>query len=75
MDLVTGGIYRHYKGKYYKALFCARHSETLEELVIYQALYGEMGLWARPKSMFFETVTVNGEEQARFVFVPEGIPE
>ena len=67
------GRYRHYKGKEYIVLGVARHSETEEELVVYQQDYGEMGLWARPKSMFMEFVNVDGKTIPRFQFVgPEG---
>lgn len=65
------GLYRHYKGNDYKVIGIARHSETEEELVVYQALYGEFGLWVRPKTMFTETVTVNGASQPRFRFIKE----
>lgn len=60
------GIYRHYKGQQYRVLGTARHSETEEQLVVYQALYGEFGLWVRPLSMFTETVNVDGEQISRF---------
>ncbi|WP_329742784.1 DUF1653 domain-containing protein [Dyella sp. A6] len=60
------GIYRHYKGQRYRVLGTARHSETLEELVVYQALYGEFGLWVRPAAMFAETVEKNGAVVPRF---------
>ena len=60
------GIYRHYKGQYYEVLGVARHSETEESLVIYRALYGDYGLWARPLAMFCETVTREGESCPRF---------
>jgi hypothetical protein len=63
------GGYRHYKGNDYRVLGLARHSETLEPLVIYQALYGERGLWARPAAMFSETVTVAGRAVPRFAFL------
>jgi len=65
-SIVVGGLYEHYKGHRYKILGIARHSETLEELVVYQALYGEGGIWARPLSMFLENVTVNGQLRPRF---------
>ncbi|HHF0384320.1 TPA: DUF1653 domain-containing protein, partial [Pseudomonas aeruginosa] len=55
MDL-QAGLYRHYKGQNYRVLGVARHSETEEALVIYQALYGEFGLWVRPLEMFTEAV-------------------
>jgi len=54
------GIYRHYKGQRYRVLGTARHSETLEELVVYQALYGDYGLWVRPAAMFAGTVELDG---------------
>lgn len=50
------GLYRHYKGGAYRVVGLARHSETLEPLVVYQALYGERGLWVRPAGMFVETI-------------------
>lgn len=68
MALQTG-LYRHYKGQQYRVLGVARHSETEEELVIYQALYGEYGLWARPLSMFCESVQVDGEQVPRFALI------
>ena len=54
--MITPGIYKHYKGNLYKVLGIAKHSETLEDMVVYQALYGEYGLWVRPASMFEEMV-------------------
>ncbi len=65
------GIYEHYKGKQYEVIGLARHSETLEELAIYKALYnseefGNNALWARSKSMFFESVNIDGKEIPRF---------
>jgi len=60
------GKYRHYKGKEYEVLECATHSETLEEYVVYRALYGQRGLWIRPKAMFLETVMVEGKPIPRF---------
>ena len=68
-NLKIGGTYRHYKGNLYKVLGLAKHSETLEELVVYEAQYGERGLWVRPKEMFLETIVVNGEEKNRFQLV------
>lgn len=72
-DQLSIGIYRHYKGKLYEVLGVARHSETLEELVLYKALYetefGKDSLWVRPKAMFLETVVVNSENVPRFAFV------
>ena len=63
------GIYKHYSGKLYHVLGVARHSETLEEVVIYQALYDDYAYWVRPLSNFQETVTSNGEEKPRFAFI------
>jgi hypothetical protein len=60
------GLYRHYKGNDYRVLHLARHSETLEPLVVYQALYGDHGLWVRPAGMWSETVEVNGQRVTRF---------
>ncbi len=65
------GLYRHFKGNLYRVLGVARHSETLEKLVVYQALYGERGLWVRPLSMWNETVTRNGVSQKRFTYIGE----
>lgn len=63
------GRYRHYKGNDYLVLGVARHSETEEELVVYQQDYGERGLWVRPKDMFASTVEVDGQTIARFQFI------
>ncbi|MDE3017388.1 MAG: DUF1653 domain-containing protein [Nitrospirota bacterium] len=63
---IPPGRYRHYKGQDYEVLGSARHSETEEEFVVYRALYGERGLWVRPKAMFTEAVTVDGEPVPRF---------
>lgn len=68
MSIATG-IYRHYKGQSYRVLGTARHSETMEELVVYQALYGDFGLWVRPATMFAETVELDGEPIPRFARV------
>lgn len=66
---LLAGIYRHYKGPYYKVVDIAIHSETQERLVVYQALYGEKGLWVRPEGMFTESVEINGETVKRFAYV------
>ena len=66
MDESVAGQYRHYKGNLYQVMGIARHSETEEELVVYRALYGERGLWVRPRAMFFEQVTVDGRSVPRF---------
>lgn len=62
----SSGVYQHYKGALYEVLGIAQHSESGERLVIYRALYGQFGLWARPWAMFQETVVHHGIEQARF---------
>jgi len=64
--LQPGKKYRHFKGGEYLVLHLARHSETLEEMVVYQALYGERGIWVRPLAMFLEKVAVDGELVHRF---------
>lgn len=58
--------YRHFKGNIYKVLHVAKHSETLEEYVVYQAMYGNRDIWIRPKSMFEETITRDGITMKRF---------
>jgi len=63
------GLYRHYKGLDYRVLGVARHSENEEEVVVYQALYGEFGLWVRPLAMFVESVEVDGEQVPRFALI------
>jgi hypothetical protein len=63
------GLYQHYSGKHYRVLGLSRHSETLEEFVVYQALYGDYGLWVRPLGMFQESVEVNGKLVPRFRFL------
>jgi len=72
MSIATG-IYRHYKGQSYRVIGIARHSETMEELVVYQALYGDHGLWVRPAAMFAETVELEGEPIPRFALI-EAMP-
>ncbi|MCW2291828.1 hypothetical protein M2262_001878 [Pseudomonas sp. BIGb0408] len=63
------GLYRHYKGPEYRVLGVARHSETEEDVVVYQALYGEYGLWVRPLEMFQGEVELDGKRVPRFAFV------
>lgn len=63
------GRYRHYKGNEYLVIDVARHSETLEELIVYRQDYGEKGLWVRPKEMFLENVTVEGKTLPRFEYM------
>lgn len=63
------GIYRHYKGNLYELIDVANHSETLEKMVVYRALYGDKELWVRPATMWDETVTVDGKDVKRFELV------
>lgn len=64
-------IYRHYKGNLYELLHIATHSETLEKMVVYKALYGNGEIWVRPFSMWNEKVIVNGETVLRFTLLEE----
>lgn len=64
------GRYRHYKGMLYDVLDTVRHSETLEPMTLYRALYGSYGLWVRPAAMFLETVVIDGVKQPRFSRIP-----
>jgi hypothetical protein len=66
MPEIHPGRYQHYKGNEYTVLGVARHSETLEELVVYREEYDDRALWVRPAAMFAESVTVNGKTVARF---------
>lgn len=66
---IQTGVYQHYKGPQYRVLGVAKHSESEEELVVYQALYGAFGLWVRPLSMFIEQVEVEGQMQPRFALL------
>ncbi|MBU3198257.1 DUF1653 domain-containing protein [Clostridium estertheticum] len=65
-NIVIGKKYRHFKGNEYLVLYVAKHSETLEDMVVYQALYGERGIWVRPLSMFLEEKEVDGKIINRF---------
>jgi len=74
MDEIKIGKYKHYKGKLYKVIGIAKHSETLEELVVYQALYeskefGNNAIWVRPAKIFTEKVILNGKEVPRFELI------
>lgn len=66
MPSVRPGRYRHYKGNEYTVVGVARHSETLEDMVVYRPEYGERALWVRPESMFLESVTIDGRQAPRF---------
>lgn len=68
MELIPGK-YRHFKGNYYELIGIAHHSETLEPMVVYRALYGEGGLWVRPAAMWTEIVDKDGYQGPRFQFV------
>ena len=65
------GLYRHYKGLMYEVMGTVRHSESLEPMTLYKALYGERGLWVRPAAMFNEDVVIDGVRQARFARQPD----
>jgi hypothetical protein len=72
--MIKIGKYQHYKGKFYEVIGVAKHSETLEEMVVYRALYnskefGKNALWVRPKKMFLEKIIVNGKKLPRFKYV------
>lgn len=69
MEEIKKGRYRHFKGNEYEVIGTAKHSETLEEYVVYKALYGEGGLWVRPASMWNETVERDGKVFRRFEFI------
>lgn len=68
---IKPGKYRHFKGGEYEVLCMARHSETLEDMVVYRALYGEGGIWVRPARMWNETVERDGETHLRFTYIGE----
>jgi len=68
---IKPGRYRHFKGNEYEVLGIAKHSETLEEMVVYQALYGEHGMWVRPASMWNETLERDGKIVQRFTKIEE----
>ena len=65
------GQYRHYKGLRYEVIDTVRHSETLEPMTLYRALYGEQGLWVRPAAMFAQEVVIDGVRQPRFNWISE----
>ena len=69
MEQIRPGVYRHFKGNLYRVLFTAAHSETREEMVVYQALYGDRGCWVRPAAMWSETVIRDGYTGPRFIWV------
>ncbi|MBR0577278.1 DUF1653 domain-containing protein [Proteiniclasticum sp. BAD-10] len=69
MDEIKIGRYRHFKGNEYQVLYIARHSETREPMIVYQALYGERGIWVRPASMWNETIERDGKTYKRFEYL------
>ena len=74
MSIIKLGKYRHFKGKYYEVIGVGHHSETLEELVIYRALYdsaefGKNALWARPVESFIGSVEKDGKKIPRFKYI------
>ena len=70
-EIKIGKKYRHFKGNEYLVLHVAKHSETLEEMVVYQALYGERGIWVRPLEMFLDRKEVDGKQVIRFEEIEE----
>ena len=70
--MIKKGIYRHFKGNLYEVIGTAKHSESLEEIVVYKALYDEGSLWVRPASMWDETVDRDGNVYKRFTFTGDG---
>ena len=71
MEEIRPGRYRHFKGGEYQVLGVAKHSETLEPMVVYRALFGEGGLWVRPAAMWNETVERGGQTFRRFTYIGE----
>lgn len=71
LPVLTPGRYRHYKGGEYEVVGVARHSETLEALVVYRPLYNDSGLWVRPYAMFIGTVVFDGQSRPRFARMEE----
>ena len=71
MDTIRPGKYRHFKGNEYEVIGIANHSETMEPMVVYRALYGDGGLWVRPASMWDEIIERDGKTFKRFTFIEE----
>ena len=69
MEEIKIGRYRHFKGNEYEVLYLAKHSETLEDMVVYRALYGAHGVWVRPAHMWTELVERDGQTYRRFTFI------
>ena len=70
-----GQYYKHFKGNIYKVIHIAKHSETLEDMVVYQAMYGDKGIWVRPKTMFEEVIARDGKTFRRFEPISDGEAE
>ena len=73
MEEIKIGRYRHFKGNEYEVLYLAKHSETLEEMVVYRALYGAHGIWVRPASMWNEIVERDGKTYKRFTYIGDSV--
>ena len=71
MEDIKIGKYRHFKGKEYQVLYLATHSETMEPMVVYQALYGEQGICVRPAAMWNEIIERDGKKKLRFTYISE----
>ena len=71
MEKIKPGRYRHFKGNEYEVLYLAKHSETLEDMVVYRALYGEKSVWVRPASMWNDKVMHKGRVILRFTFLED----
>ncbi len=69
MTMIKPGKYKHYKGNEYEVIGIAKHSETMEDMVVYKALYGDGEIWVRPLSMWNETVIKDGKEYRRFEYI------
>lgn len=73
MEKLKLGKYVHFKGKEYEVIYVGKHTETLEDVVIYRALYGDFGIWVRPLKMFIEKVEIDGKLVDRFKYISEKI--
>ncbi|MEG1579064.1 MAG: DUF1653 domain-containing protein [Pseudoflavonifractor sp.] len=71
LEEIKIGRYRHFKGNEYRVLYLARHSETLAPMVVYQALYGDRGIWVRPAEMWSQQVERDGYSGPRFAYLGE----
>lgn len=71
MNNIKIGHYRHYKGNEYEVLYMGKHSETLESMVIYRALYGDREIWVRPAKMWDEIIEYDGQKLKRFTYIDD----